>query len=475
MSSSPNSRNNLFNAIKGYVRTANDWFLRTPNRALDDAYEAALMIKSIEETHFGGNRIAPNYGPYSKSVESYFQSELNKYLTTIKVRLAEFKTSKSILQLSSRSVAIDRPTTEIDLNQEATQPIEISITNRSSLILRKLKVIDEVLVRYGVIKLPTSLAVVAEPGKLNQNGAANPSKLQPSINPRPTTTESVNAALQAGRINSRSDDIESIVDKTGVLPRSILRTVDRIKREFDPDAEEEVVENFRGSRARTIISLRLILLLLIVPLITQQLAKITLVGPIVDRVRSNPQSQLFLNVEMEEEALLRLHQFEERLEFRQLIGYGNPLTVEEKEAQLEEEAQRIAQEFHQRSNDSVKNVFADIFSVAAFVILFRFSKREIAVLKSFVDELVYGLSDSAKAFIIILLTDIFVGFHSPHGWEVLLEGVSRHLGLPANRDFIFLFIATFPVILDTIFKYWIFRYLNRISPSAVATYRNMNE
>jgi hypothetical protein len=33
------------------------------------------------------------------------------------------------------------------------------------------------------------------------------------------------------------------------------------------------------------------------------------------------------------------------------------------------------------------------------------------------DEIVYGLSDSAKAFIIILFTDMFVGFHSPHGWE----------------------------------------------------------
>ncbi|MBC7516641.1 MAG: proton extrusion protein PcxA, partial [Alkalinema sp. FL-bin-369] len=78
-------------------------------------------------------------------------------------------------------------------------------------------------------------------------------------------------------------------------------------------------------------------------------------------------------------------------------------------------------------------------------------------------------------FIIILFTDIFVGFHSPHGWEVLLEGVAQHFGLDANRSYISLFIATFPVILDTIFKYWIFRYLNRISPSAVATYKEMNE
>jgi len=36
-----------------------------------------------------------------------------------------------------------------------------------------------------------------------------------------------------------------------------------------------------------------------------------------------------------------------------------------------------------------------------------FSKREIAVLKDFIDNVVYGLSDSAKAFI-ILFTDIFL-------------------------------------------------------------------
>jgi hypothetical protein len=113
--------------------------------------------------------------------------------------------------------------------------------------------------------------------------------------------------------------------------------------------------------------------------------------------------------------------------------------------------------------------------VITFTWLLLISKPSIAVLKEFFDHVVYGLSDSAKAFIIILFTDVFVGFHSPHGWEVILEGISRHWGLPANRDFIFLFIATFPVILDTIFKYWIFRYLNRISPSAVATYHNMNE
>ena len=52
------------------------------------------------------------------------------------------------------------------------------------------------------------------------------------------------------------------------------------------------------------------------------------------------------------------------------------------------------------------------------------------------DEAVYGLSDSAKAFAIILFTDIFVGYHSPEGWSVLLDGIADHFGLPSSESFV---------------------------------------
>jgi hypothetical protein len=119
-------------------------------------------------------------------------------------------------------------------------------------------------------------------------------------------------------------------------------------------------------------------------------------------------------------------------------------------------------------------VLADLAALLAFVVVCITSREELRVLRGFFDEAVYGLSDSAKAFAIILFTDIFVGFHSPEGWTVLLGGIANHFGFPARENFVLLFIATFPVILATIFKYWIFRYLNRVSPSSVATLRGMN-
>ncbi|MEO1352685.1 MAG: proton extrusion protein PcxA, partial [Cyanobacteria bacterium J06635_15] len=240
-------------------------------------------------------------------------------------------------------------------------------------------------------------------------------------------------------------------------------------------AEIEVVRNFRSSKVKTTVALKFVLLLIIVPLLTQQFSKNFIVGPTIDWLRGETQAEAFLNIEMEEDALHELARFEERLRFEVLIGKAPPLPEDEIEASVRDKATEIEEEYRHLSADAVKNVFADIFAAIAFGVLLTLSRREVAMLKAFIDEIVYGLSDSAKAFIIILFTDTFVGFHSPHGWEILLEGLSRHFGLPANRDFIFLFIATFPVILDTVFKYWIFRYLNRISPSAVATYKNMNE
>jgi len=158
-----------------------------------------------------------------------------------------------------------------------------------------------------------------------------------------------------------------------------------------------------------------------------------------------------------------------------LTGRLPKLSSEESEEILRTKAAELSEMYKWETTEPVKNILSDALSLGAFALVITSSSREIAVLKSFIDELVYGLSDSAKAFVIILFTDVFVGFHSTHGWEVIVENALRHFGLPENRDFTFMFIATFPVVLDAVFKYWIFRYLNQISPSAVATYRNMNE
>ena len=135
----------------------------------------------------------------------------------------------------------------------------------------------------------------------------------------------------------------------------------------------------------------------------------------------------------------------------------------------------LAVYYNQQSIEAITNLFGDFITFITISFLFIWMEPQIIILKSFLTESIYSLSDTTKSFLLILLTDLLVGFHSPRGWEIFIELILRHFGLPENQDFIFLFVATFPVLLDTVFKYWIFRYLNQISPSTVATYHSMIE
>lgn len=447
--------------IYAFLRSAQQWYFDTPERSLDEAYKAALLIKTIEDEHFGGRKISPEFASFGRNTMAMFESDLKKHLKTIRMRLVEFNASRTIFGDSNQTITKLSRQDGINSNRDS---FAIQARNNPSLILEKLRFIDEIASRYQEEQKETL----------------------PAIKPRIMRSDAVfnNRDLQGTQEKLRSNSIESSeknnkpsskTEETGVLPRSILSTLNRLKVELDPSAEEEVVKNFRTSQRRTLISVRLVLLLVIVPFLTFQISKNLVIGPLVDRFRNPEQATMFLNYEMEEKALEEMRKSEERLRFQSFLNGGEEISPVEIEKRLQERVTEIAEEFRAESSNAIKNVFADLLSVGAFIWLLLMSKRELAVLKEFFDQIVYGLSDSAKAFIIILFTDVFVGFHSPHGWEVILSSVSRHLGLPENHDFIFLFIATFPVILDTIFKYWIFRYLNRISPSAVATYRNMNE
>ena len=440
--------------LKNIANQGRKWLFSTSERALDAAYRAAVKIKAIEDNYFQGQKVSPETANYSASVVRVFRNDVNNYLNTIKIRLAEFKTSRALFVFSNEKSPTG--TTVVTYAEEVKRQQKLSIID-------KLNYIDFVILKY---QNPTSEEeIISNKVELNEVKRLTPShnKKELVVKQKPTFT---------------TPSTETISDKTGVLPRSFMRTIDRIRQEIDPqsqDTEEEVIKKFRRSRSKTVISIYFLLILIIVPLFTHQVTKTFIISPFVERYFSNHEQMIFINNDMEEEALMELHRYEENLHFKSLLGLSPPISNEEAELIVHDKAEEIAEEYRHQGINSVSNVFADFCSLLAFAAIIFLCKREIAIIKSFLDEIVYGLSDSAKAFLIILLTDMFVGYHSPHGWEVILEGISRHLGLPENHDFNYLFIATFPVILDTVLKYWIFRYLNRISPSSVATYKNMNE
>ena len=280
---------------------------------------------------------------------------------------------------------------------------------------------------------------------------------------------------QDSQSSSSENEVKPPLEKRGIIPGSIGRTFKKIIRDLKPGSERKYVTGFNVSRNRTRITVRFLLVLILVPLLTQSISKNLLITPIVKLFYGQKQHQIFLNTNLEDSAIRELRSFESKLRFQQFILEDSPLDTDKINVKIKEKAKSLSTKYRQKSIDSISNVYADILSLIAFAIVVVKSKRDIAIAKSFMDDIIYGLSDSAKAFLIILLTDIFVGFHSPHGWEVIIRDWSDHVGIVSTKNNIGLLIATFPVVLDTIFKYLVFRYLSRLSPSALATFKEMND
>ncbi|AFY91070.1 proton extrusion protein PcxA [Chroococcidiopsis thermalis] len=460
--------------MKKYWHDAIDWLWQTPERSLNAAYNAALEIERIENEYLRGGQVL-SLDDYSDNVVNYIDSELSKYLQIAQTRLSEFKLSRSILNLFIINVFSNTKNSNIsELEQEDIidnrQTIEVKTVTYK--IIEKLNFVEEILIKYKFSnsKNKVKCNLISQTSETASDTSLIQLGEQISMKKTQALQNKFNKLISAKKSASRTS-----LDEPSVIPRSIGRTIEKLKRDLNPNAETEVIQEFRRSRYRTIVSIRYLLILVLVPFLMNQLAKGIIISPLVNSFWNNNQSNIYLNSSQEERAFTELKSFEEKLKFDFLAGKSLAFTPEITETKLKQKASELAQKYKLESNNALKSIFADLLSVATFVALLVIGKRQIAIFKSFIDEIVYGLSDSAKAFLIILLTDLFVGFHSSHGWEVILENTLKHFGLPENKDFVFMFIATFPVVLDVIFKYWIFRYLNRISPSAVATYRNMNE
>nr|YP_009105452.1 chloroplast enveloppe membrane protein [Parietochloris pseudoalveolaris]AIT94079.1 chloroplast enveloppe membrane protein [Parietochloris pseudoalveolaris] len=429
------------------------------------------------------------------------------------------------------------------------------------------------------------------------------------------------------------------VEKTSLIPRSILRTFERFRQQLVPESEKIVIQEFLISRYQVLVSVRCLLSLICLPLLVNYLTKNFLLTPLTEYFWNTHQNEIFLNSYQQNRAFIQMQDFEEKLYFESLIDFcsncrenkfpeescfpgprwpglankalltnlpserptthafwltkeaeqqtyvmfqnnnKNNITVSAvspettnfsfgkykfpeasksqgplKDSHLSSYPKRVwlvkpkgslnlqnnnlklmsnistnfvsdkintnvlakasnssesfsineqlvtktsncgffdnknylvekfqqktlqlAFDYNQQSIQAITHVLGDLITFITINLLVIWMKPQIIILKSFLAESIYSLSDTTKSFLLILLTDLLVGFHSPKGWEVFIEVLLRHFGFPENQNFIFLFVGTFPVFLDTVFKYWIFRQLNKISPSTVATYHNMIE
>lgn len=303
-------------------------------------------------------------------------------------------------------------------------------------------------------------------------------------------------------------------EQIGLIPRSIVRTFQRFIKQIGLKTDLFAIYEFRVSRYIAIASLQCFFLLILCPWIFHFLIKFFLTTLVfeykiyaqLDKLIGIQKNDIFLNFNQQEQAFLQLKHFSQKIYFETFFEFfkniQNIEIVYNKQnwsllensllfsddflnSNFNSSIQKTYQEYflncayfyNKQSISIVINWLIDFTTLIFFLFLLISSTPQILILKTFCIESLLSLSETTKCFFLIFFLDLLVGFHSSKSWEIFLQFFIEHFGFQIyqNQNFIAFFISTFPVLLDTIFKYWIFRYLNKISPSTVATYQAMIE
>ena len=403
----------------------------------------------------------------------------------------------------------------------------------------------------------------------------------------------------------RQEVVSITYEEIGLFPRSFSRVLDRFLKQVFSDVENLVIQEYRFYRYLFLTTLKCLLILILVPLFVNFLAKTYVVKPLTEYFWNTKQTEIFLNSYQQKRAFSELKEFEEKTYFESLIfpksvfkpdlhfsGTSSdkmiePMSIDVSEKNLlnlpkgasfddnlssaqkgsdyavkhlmdvptkvmnlapceeiivdqtfsatkkcvnvpeveianasvplnvsvttqdeykqteslinsytmksslfvyqtqeadkniqqryQEKTIELAQRYNDQSIEAITNFFADLISLFTLFYLLYALEIQINITKSFLLEVFFGLDDSKKSLLILLITDLLVGYHSSNLWELFFEFLFHHYGLPESQTGIFLLVATLPVLLDVLFKYLIFRHLNRSSPATVATYHAMIE
>nr|YP_009668490.1 chloroplast envelope membrane protein [Heteroscyphus argutus]QCW59265.1 chloroplast envelope membrane protein [Heteroscyphus argutus] len=265
-------------------------------------------------------------------------------------------------------------------------------------------------------------------------------------------------------------------ESIGLLPRSITRTLSRFKAELTNRSSSLVLQEFRLAKYQALASLQYIGCLIIIPPSISIFSQKFFSEPWIKNWWNNYQSQIFLTSFQEEKALEKLQEIEELFWLDKITANASfAMQPQNLTNEIHEQTIELVRNYNDDSIKTLSHLSTDIIYFITLGSSFILGKERLVILNPWVQELFYSLSDTMKAFFILPLTDLCIGFHSPHGWEIVISSCLEHFGFVHNKRVISCFVSTFPVILDTVFKYLIFRHLNRISPSIVATYHTMNE
>lgn len=270
----------------------------------------------------------------------------------------------------------------------------------------------------------------------------------------------------------KEEDVDG--DPGKMMPeRGLVRTIEDLilGKEDDDLLYEDRVFQFASRN-----SAKFLAVLIIVPWALDFLVHDYVLMPFLDRyVKTVPLAAELLDVRRDQklEMVKELNTEKARLRFESEIGKAPPLSEEETWWELRHKALELREEWRLVNRSAFANIWSDIvFGISLFLLLY-FNQSKVALLKFTGYKIINNISDTGKAFLIILITDIFLGYHSESGWQTVCEVIVEHYGLDVDQSTITIFICLVPVIMDACVKLWLFKFLPRLSPKVYNIFQEM--
>lgn len=272
----------------------------------------------------------------------------------------------------------------------------------------------------------------------------------------------------------KSEDNKMQEDPSELIPgRGLVKSVRDmiIGREDDDMLYEDRIFQYASFN-----SAKFLAVLVIVPWALDFVVHDYVLMPFLDRyVKTVPLAAQMLDVRRNQklEMVKELKTEQARYRFEVEIGKSPPLSEKELYLELRHKALELQDEWRLENRKAFANIWSDfVFGVSLFILLY-FNESKVKLLKFTGYKILNNVSDTGKAFLIILVTDIFLGYHSESGWQTLLEVLVEHYGIEVDQAVITIFVCLVPVIIDACVKLWMFKFLPRLSPRVSNIFREM--
>ncbi|KAL1318867.1 hypothetical protein HN51_071159 [Arachis hypogaea] len=278
-----------------------------------------------------------------------------------------------------------------------------------------------------------------------------------------------------GRVKEEEDEEEDYVvmekEEKGLVESVRSLIFGAVEQDDDDLLYEDRVFKYASTN-----SAKFLAVLIVIPWAMDFLVHDYVLMPFLDRyVKKVPLAAQMLDVRRSQklEMIKELKTESGRFELETEIGKAPPLTDDEVWWELRRKALELREEWRLENRKAFANIWSDaIYGISLFILLY-FNKSKVALLKFTGYKIINNISDTGKAFLIILITDIFLGYHSESGWQTLIEIIVEHYGLEVDQAAITIFVCLVPVVVDACVKLWLFKYLPRLSPKVSNIFQEM--